>query len=343
MALVGPNGAGKSTVLQVIYALNQLIHRIVKQGSYNWDVLNSMVRRGQSEWSVCVTADYPDWQIEVARMLASAPKDTWKLNRVTLEDNDESGKRGIAESFGQAVYFKGIARHLSTPSSTLEIPPRLSQDGSGLSSVLAELMTSERERFLEIEKALNDIVPNVKGINARTVTVKLKERKIISINGAQYPIDEERDVPGKELIFNTASGNKIPATAMSDGTLLTLGLLTLLYGSEESAELFLLDDIEQELHPLAQRRLVNLVKEFAKKHHRQIILTSHSPYIVDELEAENIWVMTTDKEGISHCKRLSDHPDIEHGLSVLTTGEIWGAEGEDWVLNDPLPAETANA
>lgn len=130
---------------------------------------------------------------------------------------------------------------------------------------------------------------------------------------------------------------------MSDGTLHTLGLLTLLYGSEESAELFLLDDIEQGLHPLAQRRLVNMLKEFAEKHHRQIILTSHSPYIVDELEAENIWVMTTNKEGISHCKRLSDHPDIEHGLSVLTTGEVWGAEGEDWVLNQTLPAETANA
>jgi hypothetical protein len=52
--------------------------------------------------------------------------------------------------------------------------------------------------------------------------------------------------------------------------------------------------------------------------------------------------MATDKEGISHIKRLSDHPDAKRALDVLTTGELWDAEGESWVI-DNAPAELANA
>ena len=64
----------------------------------------------------------------------------------------------------------------------------------------------------------------------------------------------------------------------------------------------------------------------------QIVLTSHSPYIVDELEADEVWLLATDEEGISHAKRLSDHPEADEWLKILSTGEFWGAEGEEWIL-----------
>jgi predicted ATPase len=127
---------------------------------------------------------------------------------------------------------------------------------------------------------------------------------------------------------------------MSDGTLLTLGLLTLLW-SPSNPQLIMLDDIEAGLHPLAQRQLMQILKDFAEKHDKQIILTSHSPYIVDALEPENVWVMDMDKEGVSHTKRLSDHPDAKRALGVLTTGELWDAEGENWVIENSV--EPANA
>ncbi|MCI0388321.1 MAG: ATP-binding protein [Acidobacteria bacterium] len=85
---------------------------------------------------------------------------------------------------------------------------------------------------------------------------------------------------GFELTFNTTGAQNVPAHAMSEGTLLVLGLLALLY-SPDSPQTILLDDIEQGLHPLAQRELMQALKKFAAEHDRQIILTSHSPYIVD--------------------------------------------------------------
>jgi predicted ATPase len=135
---------------------------------------------------------------------------------------------------------------------------------------------------------------------------------------------------------------QVPAHAMSDGTLLTLAILTTCW-DRTSLGLILLDDIEYGLHPLGQRRFVQTLKELAASQQQQIILTSHSPYIVDELDAKDVWVMATDQEGISHCKRLSDHPDATRLLEVLTTGELEGAVGEDWVLPHKALAEEVNA
>lgn len=88
---------------------------------------------------------------------------------------------------------------------------------------------------------------------------------------------------------------------------------------------------------------MTIFKTFAESQNRQILLTSHSPYIVDELDAPSVWVMANDKDGISHVRRLSDHPDAKRSLEVLTTGEFLGAEGEDWVLNPSMQGELVNA
>jgi hypothetical protein len=29
---------------------------------------------------------------------------------------------------------------------------------------------------------------------------------------------------------------------------------------------------------------------------------------------------------------MDEHPDVQRGLQVLTTGEFWDAEGEEWIL-----------
>lgn len=50
--------------------------------------------------------------------------------------------------------------------------------------------------------------------------------------------------------------------------------------------LILIDEIETSLHPRAQRRLMRDLAERARIDHLQIIVTTHSPYILEELPAE---------------------------------------------------------
>ncbi len=214
-------------------------------------------------------------------------------------------------------------------------------DGSNAASVISYLKTSQEETHQQIEADLKKIVPTVKRIRSHPVPKVIKEKRTITAGGNTIVYDEDRQVVAQELSFDTPSGDGLPASLISEGTLVTLALLTLLHTSD--ASLFLLDDVEQGLHPLAQMRLMQTLKDFAQKSGRQIIVTSHSPYIIDALSAKDVWVMATDNQGISRCKRLSEHPDIENARGALTTGEIWSAEGEDWVFAEQVQPEEVNA
>ncbi len=134
-----------------------------------------------------------------------------------------------------------------------------------------------------------------------------------------------------ELLVDFQNAQGIPASAVSEGTLLTLGLLTLLL--TDCPNVLLLDDIDRGLHPKAQWELVGILRTMLNRHPElQILTTSHSPYLLDSLEVEEVWVTALDADGASHCRQLADHPRASELLDVLTTGELLSSQGEDWVL-----------
>jgi predicted ATPase len=114
--------------------------------------------------------------------------------------------------------------------------------------------------------------------------------------------------------------------------MLTLGLLTVLMNPNQP-NLVLLDDVEQGLHPKAQRELITVFKEIIQDNNNlQIIFSTHSPYIIDELIPSQVHVLSNTNSGFTRSKRLDEHPDVEWAKQTLTTGEFWDAEGEDWVI-----------
>jgi predicted ATPase len=183
---------------------------------------------------------------------------------------------------------------------------------------------------------LEKVVPSVRRIGTKRAKVKLNHERLIEIEGRSIPIDEDREIIGQEIVFDMATGDRIPASAISEGTMLTLGLLTVLMNPQQP-NLVLLDDIEQGLHPKAQRELITVFKQIIQANPQlQIIFTTHSPYIIDELEPSQVHVLSNAKDGFTRTKRLDEHPDIEWAKQTLTTGEFWDAEGEDWVVEDSV-------
>ena len=111
-------------------------------------------------------------------------------------------------------------------------------------------------------------------------------------------------------------------------------MLAILLSSNQS-NLVLLDDIEQGLHPVAQRELMTVIKEIIQVNSDlRLIFSTHSPYIVDELTHSQVHVFSNQVAGgaTMGCKRLDEHPDAEWAKQTLTTGEFWDAEGENWVM-----------
>jgi predicted ATPase len=217
-----------------------------------------------------------------------------------------------------------------------EIIPEIESDGSGLAPTLDYLKNDYPDRFQSLQDMLKQVVPSVRKVGTRRAKVDLDRQRLIEVDGQQIFVNDSQEIIGQEIVFDMATGDRIPASAISEGTMLTLGLLTVLMNPQQP-NLVLLDDIEQGLHPKAQRELITVFKEIIQANPQlQIIFTTHSPYIIDELEPSQVHVLSNAKDGFTRTKRLDQHPDIEWAKQTLTTGEFWDAEGEDWVVEDSV-------
>ena len=140
-----------------------------------------------------------------------------------------------------------------------------------------------------------------------------------------------------ELVFDVSGRKGISASMMSGGTLLALGILALLH-SPARPRILLLDDIDHGLHPRAQWDLLKQLRALLERFpDLQIVATSHSPDLVDELAPEEVVVMALREDGTTAARPLTDCPR-EDMLGVLKAGQLWSAVGEDWV-KDMAPAE----
>jgi len=86
--------------------------------------------------------------------------------------------------------------------------------------------------------------------------------------------------------------------------------------------ILLLDEVDAHLHPLWQRRLLPAMREALPD--VQIIVTSHSPFVISSCPGSRVHVLEVDEEGRAH-----NRPPIDAtiGESVLTTmKEIFGVE-----------------
>ena len=65
----------------------------------------------------------------------------------------------------------------------------------------------------------------------------------------------------------------------------------------------------------------------------QIIATTHSPYVLDEIAPENVIAFALRDDGTVASKPLSEHPDAPKVNGALKSGELWSLDAErDWVL-----------
>lgn len=344
-ALVGPNGAGKTSILEAVHKLGTVARKgqldaaidlrkgreeLVRWGT---DLLSISAEgsAGDERWLLRITIP-PEASSREERRAQDADlvECEWGSNHHSVDTinnfiypSNEVAKEFRAE-IGGAHFYRLSPDRMRNASKRSDPYGKLSTDGRNLASVLAFCMTTEQDRYEKIKKLINSILPSITGIRTQ-------------------PIGSDQH----ELLFDTVSGEGIKAGHISEGALVVLGVATAITGTDEDdgSRLVMLDGLERSLHPRAQRDLVHLLRDVIdRKPNSQILFTTHSPYIVDELSPEEVYLLNTDDEGIAHAKRLNEHPDSDRALDILTTGEFWSAEGEDWILEptsgDGQPADS---
>lgn len=196
--------------------------------------------------------------------------------------------------------------------------PLVETDGYGLATALAYMKLSNSDGFAAIEKRTRAIVPTFESL-------RFKRSKVAS--------EGPRTIYGDELVFDMKGASGLPPSAVSDGTLLTLGLLTMTmqYSAVDREFLFLIDELERGLHPKALGELIAQLRRLTRESEVQILATSHSPYLVDWLQPDEVRLTGLLDDGTATIRKLTDHPDFERWKEEMSPGELWSTVGEDWI------------
>jgi predicted ATPase len=187
---------------------------------------------------------------------------------------------------------------------------RLSVSGDNLPNVIQYLKEQYSDRLDEILKTLSRRVPRLEKIDAE---IMADGRLLLQIKDAPF----ERPILAKFA---------------SDGTLKMLAYLTVLY-DPEPPQLVGIEEPENHLHP---RLLPELAEECRKASERtQLMVTTHSPFFVNGLKAEELWVLYRDENGYTQARRAADMRGVKDFMNQgALLGHLW-MEGY-FEVGDPL-------
>ena len=229
-----------------------------------------------------------------------------------------SAFRPVYEAFSQMGFYSlnpDKIRDLQAP----DPGDLLIRDGSNLTSVLAQLPSDVKGA---IEEYLTTVVPGVHGVETKEI-------------GPKETLEFRQDVAGAKYPWRFLANN------MSDGTLRVLGILVALFqGDPDTKKRVLLVGIEEPeiaLHPAAAGVLLDGLQDAADK--TQIIITSHSPDLLDnkELDPESILAVEA-RDGITVIAGIDEAGRSAVHDRLYTTGELLRV---DQLQPDPVSVDAA--
>jgi predicted ATPase len=179
----------------------------------------------------------------------------------------------------------------------------LDRTGENLGNYVQYLERSHPERF---QRVLDQIARKIPGI--RTIA-------------------HERSPDGRLLLRFNEQGYIDPfyQQSMSDGTLKMFMYLLLL----EDPEPFPLIGIEEPENGLYHKLLEELARELVRhvengEDRTQIFVTTHSPYFVDALKPEQVWLLEKDETGATRARRTADIPIVQEMIAEeIPLGSLW--------------------
>jgi predicted ATPase len=176
---------------------------------------------------------------------------------------------------------------------------RLSPTGDNLPNVIQYLKEDHPQRLESILQTLSRRIPRLEKVEA---SIMPNGQLLLQI----------KDAPFQEPILSKFA---------SDGTLKMLAYLTILY-DPSPPQLLGIEEPENHLHP---RLLPELAEECrAATASTQLMVTTHSPFFVDGLKPEEVWVLYRDENGFTQAKRTSAMQGVKEFIqNGALLGQLW--------------------
>jgi predicted ATPase len=176
---------------------------------------------------------------------------------------------------------------------------RISPTGNNLPNVIQYLKEQHPQRLDHILATLSRRIPRLEKVEA---SIMPDGRLLLQIKDAPFQ-------------------NPILSKFASDGTLKMLAYLTVLY-DPDPPQLVGIEEPENHLHP---RLLPELAEECrAASANTQLMVTTHSPFFVDGLKPEEVWVLYRDENGFTQAKKTSEMQGVKEFIqNGALLGQLW--------------------
>jgi predicted ATPase len=211
----------------------------------------------------------------------------------------------LAREIGTACYYQFDPSALRRASALFDT---MTERGRGFPTFLDDIKRAPRSGFPELE---------------REFCVRFPYYDAVAIG-------KEKVGSGKEgfvVNFRTVHGQILSADAVSDGVMLSLVFMALPY-SPEPPGIYLIEEPENGVHHAGLREIVKTLRALSDTKGVQVVMTTHSPYLLDLVEPEDVRIFWKDQEGAVHAMKMSEAKDVDEMKKHFMTGEIWTIETE---------------
>lgn len=369
--LIGPNDSGKTSILEAVAALCRSVdHELPQAFTGSWEGAD-LVWQGATGQNVMLSAAagtggseflYQLWihfgangrraQVVLETFQSSAGPTPTLHNKEKREwtmvfgytsgitgtlQPEQDVARAVADQLAGSRSYRWDPRLLALPvAADAKRILRIESDGFGLAMCLDDMLGQSRQKFDSLEKRFVEEFPLFESIRLRRM------------EGYSGPVDDPERVPkltkaaGKGIEFKLkGSSQVIPATQVSDGVLIVLAYLTLMH-LPEPPQYLLIEEPENGVHPKRLKEIIGFLRKMTEEHGCQVIMTTHSPYVLDEFKPEEVTMCRMEDDGAVSTMSLSKSKKVREQIDVFTLGEIWTGEGEDSLAEEtseePEPA-----
>jgi predicted ATPase len=310
--LLGPNGSGKSTVLQALQRIGTLAPQNV-DGNGHFSLQPGV-------WSSLKSITSPDQTSVEVRLRLRLEKrcfialfrwhpDGKVIRHITSDDGTvaQPTETKILMSWLANMRVYSLDSNAIAQATAVNAEP-LQSNGTGLAAVLDDLKDNHPDKWELLLAEMRQWLPEYDHI-----------------------VFDKPSQGHKSIVLRTKTGGyRIPATEMSQGTLIALALLTLAY-LPNPPMLVGLEEIDRGLHPRLLRSLQDALYRLSypdscneTRPPIQVIATTHSPYLLDMYRDHPDEVVLAQKDGLEvSMKRLTDIQHYEEILGDAPLSEIW--------------------
>ena len=220
----------------------------------------------------------------------------------------------------RVALFKPNSARLKEASGYLpdsEIQDFLKSGGKGLPGLYALIRNRANGEFESIAAALSALFPWIERLDLKP------------FSGSSHV---------SEVVAYLRDGTCVPAQNLSDGIVFFLAFAALRYTT--GIKTILLEEPENGLHPARIRDLVKVLRATSETG-IQIILTTHSPLVLNEMKPEEVTIVTRHHEKGTQVQEMLKTPFFKERSEVFTLGELWLANcdgySEQSLLHGVIP------